>query len=153
MNVAMLIFHALLAVALIGALTHQALSVWWPATGGNRSFFGNFRAVRAAVYTKGVIVIYIVTATMGGVIYPIYRTGARVALEELRMNTPLGFFDIKEHYIAIGLGMLPAYWYYWKQPLSQEHAQARAMITGILAIAVWWSFLVGHILNNLRGFE
>ena len=48
MNVAMLLFHALLAVALIGALTHQALSVWWPATGGNRSFFGNFRAVRAA---------------------------------------------------------------------------------------------------------
>lgn len=153
MNIAMLLIHALLAVALIGALTHQALSTWWPVGGGQRSFFGNFRAVRAATYTNAIIAIYAVTATMGGIIYPIYRTGARVALEEMRMRTPLGFFDIKEHYIAIGLGMLPAYWYYWRQPLSPELVRTRAMLTAVLAFAVWWGFIVGHILNNLRGFD
>lgn len=152
MDVAMLLFHALLAVALIGALTHQALSVWWPASAGERNFFGNFRAVRAAVYTRGIVLLFIVTATMGGIIYPIYRTGARVAMEEMRLKMPLGYFDMKEHYIALGLGMLPAYWYYWKQPLSTEFARTRAIITAVLALAVWWSFIVGHVLNNIRGF-
>jgi len=153
MIVAMLIVHALLAVTLIGALTHQALSVWWPVSAGERSFFGNFRAVRAAAYTKGIIVIYVATAAMGGLIYPNFRTGARIALEELRAKVPLGAFDLKEHYIAIGLGMLPTYWYYWRQPLSPELARARAMFTAILALAVWWSFIIGHVLNNLRGLE
>ena len=145
MDIALLIFHALLAVALIGALTHQALSVWWPVTAGTPSFFGSFRAVRAAAYTKGIIVLYVITAFLGGYIYPIYRTGARVAMEEMHLNVPLGFFDMKEHYIAIGLGMLPAYWYYWRQPLAQEHAQARAMMSAILALAVWWRFIIGQI--------
>lgn len=153
MDIALLIFHGLMAVLLLGALTHQALAVWWPASGSQRSFFGNFRAVRAAAYTKAIIVIYIITAAMGGFIYPIYRIGARLSLEALRLKAPLGAFDIKEHYIAIGLGMLPAYWYYWQQPLSPENTRARAMHTAILTLAVWWSFLVGHVLNNLRGFE
>jgi len=60
---------------------------------------------------------------------------------------------MKEHYIAIGLGMLPAYWYYWRQPLSQEYARTRATMSAVLALAVWWSFIVGHVLNNIRGFE
>ena len=28
----------------------------------------------------------------------------------------------------------------------------RAMLTAILTFIVWWNFLVGHILNNIRGF-
>ena len=78
------------------------------------------------------ILLPVITAFLGGYIYPIYRTGARVAMEEMHLNVPLGFFDMKEHYIAIGLGMLPAYWYYWRQPLAQEHAQARAMMSAAL---------------------
>ena len=30
--------------------------------------------------------------------------------------------------------------------------RARAMLTAMLAVIVWWNFLVGHIINNLRGF-
>jgi hypothetical protein len=64
-----------------------------------------------------------------------------------------GSFGLKEHFVAVGLGMLPAYWYFWRQPLAGEQARPRAVITLILAFVVWWSFLVGHILNNIRGFE
>ena len=39
----------------------------------------------------------------------------------------------------------------WRQP-STEHHGARKAITAILALVVWWNFLTGHILNNIRGF-
>jgi hypothetical protein len=68
------------------------------------------------------------------------------------MRSAEGAFELKEHFAAIGLGLLPVYWYYWQQPLVPEHARTRAMLTSILAFAVWFSFLVGHVLNNIRGF-
>jgi hypothetical protein len=63
-----------------------------------------------------------------------------------------GIFEIKEHFIAIGLFMLPAYWLYWRTPLAAEQATARKYMTTILAFFVWYGFLVGHILNNIKGF-
>jgi hypothetical protein len=61
-------------------------------------------------------------------------------------------FELKEHFVAVGLGILPAYWSYWRQPLADDHVRTRAVLTAILAFIVWWSFLVGHILNNIQGF-
>jgi hypothetical protein len=28
----------------------------------------------------------------------------------------------------------------------------RVALTSILAFIVWWSFLIGHVVNNIRGF-
>ena len=64
----------------------------------------------------------------------------------------LGFFDIKEHFVAIGLALLPAYWVCWQQPRDGELARTRAALTTLLAGIVWWSFLVGHVVNNIMGF-
>jgi hypothetical protein len=63
-----------------------------------------------------------------------------------------GSFELKEHFVALGLGMLPAYWYFWRQPPA-DYARTRAVLTALLAFIVWWGFLVGHVLNNIRGFE
>jgi cytochrome bd-type quinol oxidase subunit 1 len=63
----LLIVHALLAVFTLGALTHQALSVWWPATAGHRSLFASFRAVRAASYANTIVALYLLTATAGAI--------------------------------------------------------------------------------------
>jgi len=62
-----------------------------------------------------------------------------------------GVFEIKEHLIAIGLGLLPAYWLFWQQPLDSAAASARRALTWLLAFFVWWGFIVGHVLNNIRG--
>ena len=32
-----------------------------------------------------------------------------------------------------------------------EQAAARRYLTWLLAFIVWWSFLVGHVLNNIKG--
>ena len=153
MIVVLLIIHALLAVTLLGAITHQAISVWLPMRKTAGSFVGRMRSVPAASYVNAIVVLYLATATLGGIIYPEYRLSVRVVLPQLRLNVPNGLFELKEHFVTVGLGMLPAYWYFWHQPLAADYARTRAVLTSILAFIVWWSFLVGHILNNIRGFE
>jgi len=148
----LLIVHGLLAVALLGAITHQAVSVWVPARKPAGSFVGRFRAVPGTSYVNAIIVLYLLTFMLGGIIYPEYRVEARVVVEQMGLWKQTGAFELKEHFAAVGLGILPAYWHYWRQPLAGEHDRTRALLTATIAFIVWWNFLVGHILNNIRGF-
>ena len=153
MIIALLILHGLLAVALLGAITHQTISLCAPARGAAESFVGRMRSVSAPTYVNAIVVLYLLTALLGSIIYPTYRLNVRIVLEQMQLFKQNGAFELKEHLVAIGLGMLPAYWYLWRQPLANDHARSRAVITVILALVVWWGFLVGHVLNNIRGFE
>ena len=149
----LLIVHGLLAVALLGAITHQTVSVWFPARKPAGSFVGRFRSVSAMSYTNAIVVLFLCTAFLGGVlIYPEFRLSVRPVLEQLGLWVPVGAFDLKEHFTVIAMATLPAYWYFWRQPVAAEHARTRAMLTTLLAFVVWWNFLVGHVLNNIRGF-
>ena len=154
MIVAMLIVHGLLAVTLLGALTHQALAVM-PATAspGPRSFFDRFRRVNSAAYAGPIVVLFTITALWGALLYPQYRIDVRPSLEDFGLTFGNGIFEIKEHLVAIGLGVLPAYWFAWRQPLAADYTQARRYMTWLLAFFVWWSFLAGHILNNIKGLQ
>ena len=150
MATTLLILHGLIAVALIGSITHQAFAACWPAkTAG--SFQASFRAVSGPRYTTVNIVLFLLSWLLGALIYPAYRLGVRPYLESARLSTINGSFELKEQFVAIGLGMLPLYWLVWRTPLDQRLAGARAAITAILCFIVWYSFLVGHILNNVRG--
>lgn len=148
----LLIIHGLIAVALIGAITHQAISVWWAARKPPASFVGKLRAVPATSYANAVVVLYVVSTVLGGWLYPAYRLNVRVVLEQLQMPAANGSFELKEHFAVLGLALLPAYWYFWRAPLEAGHARARIALTTLLAFFVWWNFLVGHVLNNIRGF-
>ena len=84
MIIALLILHGLLAVALLGAITHQTIGVWTPARGHSGSFVGRMRAVSATSYVNAIIVLYESTAILGGVfIYPEYRLSVRIVLEQI----------------------------------------------------------------------
>ena len=151
MIVALLIVHGLLAVALLGAITHQAWSVAPRRAGAaSLSFTGRFRSVESSAYATAIVVLFVVTALGGALLYPQYRLDVRTALEDLQLRSANGVFEIKEHLVAIGLGLLPAYWLYWKALLPEQSA-ARRYLTWLLAFIVWWSFLVGHVLNNIKG--
>jgi hypothetical protein len=152
MITALLILHAILAVTLLGAITHQAISVWLPMRTTADSFVARVRAVTGASYVNAIVILYVATAILGGIIYPAYRLSVRPVLQQLDLNVPNGMFELKEHFVAIGLGILPAYWAYWRRSLADDHARTRAVLTVMLAFIVWWSFLVGHILNNIQGF-
>src|SRR5262249_20649067 len=149
---AVLLVHGLLAAALIGAITHQVLSVWWPPRAAPGSFFARFRGVNVASYTNAIIIMFVIQAFIGGVLlYPSYRVSSRVVMEQLRLATPVGIFDLKEHFSTVALGLLPAYWYYWKRHLPTSQANIRKFLTTIIAFTIWWNFLVGHFTNNIRG--
>jgi hypothetical protein len=156
MLVALLILHGLMAVTLLGAITHQAFSVAkLPRAAGaeprTRSFINRFGTVNPAVYVKAVIILFVTTAVLGALLYPQYRIEVRAALEDMQLYAANGVFELKEHLVAVGLGLLPSYWFYWRTPLVAEYASTRKYLTWLLAFFVWWGFLVGHVLNNIRG--
>ena len=147
------ITHALLAVALLGALTHQAVAVLMPVrqAAGAPGFVTRFRSVHGPGYATAVCVLWVLTFLMGAWIYIKYRTAIRMPLEAQRAWKTLGVFELKEHLVTIGLGMLPAYWYLWKTR-APEYESARKWVTVVLAAFCWYAFLIGHVLNNVRGF-
>jgi hypothetical protein len=147
----LLIIHGLLALALLGAVTHQAVALWWPVRASAGSFVARFRSVPSPSYVGAIIVLYVATFILGAWIYTQYRFTARLALEQLRFFKTVGIFELKEHLATIGLILLPAYWAYWRKSKSEEYAAARKSVTLLLAILVWSNFLIGHVANNARG--
>ena len=152
----LLIIHGLLAVTLLGALTHQAMSVLMPvrqaAGAGGPGFTTRFRAVHGAGYAVAVCVLWILTFIFGAWIYTKYRIYVRIPIEQQGFWKTQGVFELKEHIATIGLGLLPIYWYLWKNTDDPEYASARKWLTVYLAATCWYAFLVGHIVNNVRGF-
>jgi len=147
----LVIIHGLLAFLLLGAITHQVVSVWAPVRAGARNFVARFRAVGSVNYVNAVIVLYLATASLGSVLYTNYRITARLTLEQGHYWKSFGAFELKEHLIAIGLAVLPAYWCFWRPSLDAGDARTRRMLTTLLAFIIWWAFLAGHIANNIRG--
>ena len=144
--------HGLVAVALLGAITHQALAAWAPARARPGSFFGRFRTVPSASFANAIVVLYTLSALLGAIVYLYFRVDVRPDLERAGYWQTLGLFDIKEHFVAIGLALLPAYWICWRHPDEDTSSRARTALTSLLAFIVWWSFLMGHVVNNIRGF-
>lgn len=148
---ALLILHGLVAVALLGAITHQAIAVRHSPGNGKKSFAARYRSVDASAYVGPIVLLFAAASLIGASLYPSYRMIVHpvLKLEHLRMAN--GAFELKEHLAALGLLMLPAYWAAWRKPLAPEFAPARIGLTWVLAAIVWWSFLTGDVLNNIKG--
>ena len=152
MATALLILHGLVAVLLLGAITHQTLAAWTPSSIRPHSFFGRFRAVQPAGYANAVVGLYVGAALLGAVVYLYFKVDIQPDLERDRHWHALGFFDLKEDLVAIGLGLLPAYWISWRRPFVDECGRTEVALTTILGFIVWWGFLVGHVVNDIMGF-
>jgi hypothetical protein len=149
-----LLVHLILAVFLLGALTHQAVAVTMPVrkAAAGAGIITRFRAVSAPGYATAVCVLWVLMFIVGSYIYTKYRIYIRIPIEQAGHWKTQGFFDFKEHMVSIGLTLLPAYWFFWKNAKSPEYDSARKWTTVVLAGICWFAFLVGHVLNNTRGF-
>ena len=145
----LLIWHGIVAVFLLGAITHQTLGVFWPRRPGQTDFIANARGIRPQLYVQVIIILYVIEFILGSLLYPTYRVLARPPLEDLRILYIIGYFEVKENFAAIVLAMLPAYWYFWKQ--NPKYPTARAAMTAILFATIWYNFIAGHLVNNARG--
>ena len=150
----LLTLHMLLSVALLGAITHQALSVLLPVrrTAVADGFVTRFRRVPGASYAGAVSLLWVLTFLLGAWIYTHYRVYVRVPIEQEGYWLTLGAFELKEHLAVIGLAMLPIYWIFWQNPRDPAYDAGRRWTTGLLAAMVWFMFLTGHVVNNTRGF-
>jgi len=146
----LLILHGICALLLVGAVSHQALGVFWPRRPGQTDFVANARGIRPQIYVVPIIILFVITFILGATVYPVYRVYVRPPLEDLRVLYGIGVFEIKENFAAIVLASLPAYWYFWKR--TSDYPTTRAALTAIVFTTVWYNFIAGHILNNLRGF-
>jgi hypothetical protein len=147
------IIHALLAVALLGALTHQAAALLAPPRAGAAGgFMTHFRSVSGPRYATAVCVLWVLAFIFGGWIYTKYRIYVRIPMEQQGFWKTQGVFELKEHVVTFGLGLLPIYWYLWKNARDAAYASARKWLTVVLASICWYAFLIGHIVNNVRGF-
>ena len=144
------ILHGVLAIALVGAITHQGLTVWRKPVPA-KWFIDRFRAIPADRFATAIAVLYVLTFALGGCIYPRYVLDVKGAVIDSGMRTAVGVFQLKEHLAVIALGLLPVYWHFWRSlPLSQGIATRRFLTTFLLLVS-WWNLIVGHVLNNIRG--
>ena len=148
----LLIIHGLLAVTLLGAITHQSLALFRNLQSAPQSLVKRFQSVRPEVYTRTICILWLVTFFMGGWIYAQYRITVRIPLEQQGYWWSQGFFEIKEHMVSIGTLLIPGYWALWKNLDKPAFDLTRKYTTALLAAICWFSFLVGHLLNNIRGF-
>jgi hypothetical protein len=88
---------------------------------------------------------------LGSIIYPTYRLNVRIPFQEMGLGWAIGLFELKEHFAGVGLALLPVYCWLWRPDLFDSHRHGRVSISLIIAFIVWWDFIVGHVLNNLRG--
>ncbi len=151
MTIGLLILHGLFAVALLGAITHQAVASVSPVDSAGAGVVRRYWAVNSRLFVNVVVVAYIATFILGSVIYPAYRLDVRIVFAEMQLGWAIGLFEVKEHWAALGLALLPLYSRLWKRESLTSHRVARCTATVVLAVIVWSNFLVGHLLNNYRG--
>lgn len=161
MTLLWLLLHGLAGVALLGALTHQLVGALrharpvpaasTPASPGGAGFLRRYASVRPHAFTIAIVLLFLLCVIPGGTIYPAYRLDVRVPFEEMGLWWAVGLFEVKEHWGGVGLGLLPLYAWLWHSPQAVEAVRDRRIVTGLLAAIVWFDFIAGHVLNNLRG--
>ena len=148
--VLILVLHSLAAVLLLGAITHQALALWWPTQQRKTGWWQSLRAVHPERYAPAIVTLFCAVVLIGSVAYVPFRSVTRATYLDAHAPWATGLFEIKEHAAAIGLALLPAYWAVWRVD-SEADGLGRRALTTFLAAITWWNFLVGHIVNNTRG--
>ena len=148
MNLVLLLIHGISAALLWGAVTHQAVALWWPAPRGGPGFWRSLRGVHAERYARAVAVLFVVTLGLGAILYAPFRVLVRAAYLDAHVPWATGLFEIKEHAAAIGLAVLPAYLAAWKEP---QTLRTRRALTTMLTLIVWFNYLVGHVVNDVKG--
>jgi heme A synthase len=147
----LLFLHFVMAVALLAAVSLQMAAILAPVAQPAGNFVDRIRAAPPRWYVAAIVVLYVPSFLLGAWVYIKYRTYVRIPMEQTGHWWTVGSFEFKEHIVSMGMALLPAYWFVWREPLSEDYASLRKWLTVFLAVAVWYAFLVGHVANDFRG--
>lgn len=120
------------------------------ASGAPRpSFLTRHRQIDVSGLAPLVAALLVLVVLFGATLYPAYRLQIRPYLEVHSLMRANGAFEVKEHFAALAILSVPAYWAVWRRPLVPAYGPARRMMTYLLAGMVWWNFMVGHVINYI----
>jgi hypothetical protein len=144
-----LVVHDVVATALLIAISWQAVTAWWSQNPHN-VLSPNF--IRGGLTLSDVVAGLILTVVcLGGILYPTYRISVHPYLELHNLRIANGAFEIKEHFAALAVLMVPAYRQAWSRASAAELVLNRRAISTLMCGMIWWNFLAGHLMNFTAG--
>lgn len=140
-----LISHACTAFVLVGSTTHHG----WLCM---RSILGRAELHKLQrKYATVIVWSFALTFIQGLLIYPTFRVNVRAAWLDANVPLATGFFEIKEHFLAMGL--LLAATIYGARFRAEPTALFRMCLNvlGILLmLIVWFATITGLVLTIIR---
>jgi hypothetical protein len=106
----MLLAHCLIGMAAVAVSMHAA----YFAIRGSTSRHAGFR-VKARRYAGICWPLYVLTMVTGALVYPAYKVGVRAEWMDVNRPDLTGWFEIKEHWAAIGTALAWAMWHYFRR--------------------------------------
>ena len=143
----LLILHALIAILLLGSITHNTLLTV-------RYLWGHFHKITLEkLYVKVGLIAYALTFGLGAIIYPNYRYHVRARYFDPEIPWASYLFDIKEHWAAIGLILFGIFYLLSREIDPRRHRQTLfiyVFLSLCLCLIVWFSLISGLLLTSYR---
>jgi hypothetical protein len=143
----LMVVHGLCAVALLGSVTHTGLLAAYHLAG---------RPIRPKLrqsHAKITLWTYVATFTLGLILYPRFRLDVRAAYLDEHVPLATGFFELKEHLVAVGL-MLAIAHFVMAPGVDVRARSSEAKLFHALGIAlmgiVWIAALTGLVVVAIR---
>jgi hypothetical protein len=141
------VLHAAVAIALVGAATHHALI----ALGYLR---GVFKVRLARIYAATVAVTWLAAFGLGLLAYPAFRIAARAAYLDGHEPWATALFEVKEHSAALGIPVvlgIVALSRVLDPKRDRALARAYAALVWLTAVIVWFDVLSGLAITVVKG--
>lgn len=143
----LVVLHALSAMVLAGAATHQA----WITLGLLR---GEPRDRLARVYAPIVGVAYLTTCALGALAYPTFRVRVRAEHLDLGARWASSLFDFKEHLASLGVPLALGAWALSRGLDSRAEPRGVPLYASLsigAALVVWIAVVSGLVVTLERG--
>jgi hypothetical protein len=145
----LVIAHLVATGVLLGTMTHNLVHV----AGYVRGRFGPKR--REERHTGYMLWSYAVVYGIGALVYPAFRVHMRHEYLDKSLPWATGIFEVKEHWGALALAMLAAY-FCMRRAFDPEEERAKLWVYAPFCVLVnaivWWKAIVGGLLTMLRGY-
>jgi hypothetical protein len=143
----LILTHALAAVVLLGAATHNAVVTVGMLRGLLRPRLGK-------IYTAVVAAAYVAVMASGAMAYPSYRYWVRGLYFDRYAPWAANLFDIKENFAALGLPLAIGALLVRHTANPDEDASVRlpySIAVFALTAITWFNFLAGLLVTLERG--
>jgi len=144
----LLVLHAVIGFALLGACTHQAVVGIGLLRG--RAHLGRL----ARIYSRVIGAAFVAAFAVGLLMYPHFRYHVRALFLDRYEPWASNLFDMKEDLLGLGLPLALALFFVGRR-LDPERERAAAPFFAVLSVSLWalvaFGVISGVIVTSVRG--